>query len=104
MPGQSEDVGALRSGQTAARMTDEDHDRAVGFLDRDGMAQPIVLGHARRHEFAAGVVAGSERDREAQECAQAAQGAMAIGRCDACHRSVLFPVAQAVPSQSMMKP
>ena len=56
------DVGALLGGKTAAGVTDEDHDRVVGFLDRDRVPQAVIVGDAcRRHDFI-GMGAGAERD------------------------------------------
>ena len=46
------DVVALRGGQAAARVADEDHDRAIGFLHRDRMTLAIIVGNARRHDLA----------------------------------------------------
>ncbi len=43
-------------------MTDEDDDGAVGFLDRDRMTQPIIVGNARGHGFSGGVGARPERN------------------------------------------
>ena len=41
-------VGALRGGQAAAPVADEDDDRAVGLLDRDRMALAIIVREAAR--------------------------------------------------------
>jgi len=59
---QSHDVGALWNGQAAACVTDENHDGAVGFLDRDRMTQAVIVGNARRHDFSAGICARTQRD------------------------------------------
>ncbi len=48
-------------------MTDEDDDRAVGFLDRDRMTQAVIVGNARRHDFSAGIGARTQRDGKAGE-------------------------------------
>src|SRR6266576_3146625 len=71
-------------------MTDENDGRAVGFLNRDRMTQAVIVGNTRRRDFA-GIRACTQRDRSASECAEQAQGSMAIGRCSVCHRSVLVP-------------
>ena len=73
-------VGALRGGQAAARVTDENHDRAVGFLDRDRMTQPIVVGNARCRRDFVGMRAGAERDGETDKRSGDAESALAIGR------------------------
>ena len=40
-------VGALGSGKAAAAVADENHDGAIGLLDRDRMTQAIIVGDAR---------------------------------------------------------
>jgi len=82
-PGKTDDVGALCSGQAPARVTDEDDDGSVGLLDRDRMAQPVVLGNARRRDFAGrtgDIRTRAQHDGKAHERAQQAQGSMAIDR------------------------
>src|SRR5258708_20600096 len=59
-------------------MTDENDDRAVGFLNRDRMTQAVIVGNARRHHFSAAIGAGTQRGRKAKECAEQAQGSIAI--------------------------
>ena len=56
-------VGALGGGKAAARMTDEDDDRLIGFLDGDRVALAIIVGNARRHRVV-GMGAGSKRHGE----------------------------------------
>src|SRR5260370_28012787 len=54
------------------------------------MTQAVIVGNARRHPFSAGI-APTQRDRKASECAQQAQGSIAIDRYSVCHRAVLVP-------------
>src|SRR5260370_29576977 len=72
-------------------MTDENDDRAVGFLNGEGLTQAVIVGNARRHHFSAAIGAGTQRGRKAKECAEQAQGSIAIGGCSVCHRAVLVP-------------
>jgi len=72
-------VGALGGGEAAAAAADENDDRAVGFLDRDRMAQAIVVGHARRRYDIGGVLAGAERDGKTDQRSRQADGAPEIG-------------------------
>src|ERR1700687_3092430 len=72
-------------------MTDENDDGAVGFLNRDRMTHAVIVGDARRHHFSAGIGAGTQRGRKAKECAEQAQGSIAIDGCSICHRAVLVP-------------
>ena len=67
-------VGALGGGEAAAPAPDENHDRAVGFLHRDRMAQAIVVRHAcRRHDIGV-VLAGAERHGKPDQRSRQAQG------------------------------
>ena len=59
-------------------MADEDHDRAVGFLDRNRMALPIIVGSAGRRHFV-GVLAGAQRHGNTEQRPRQAEGALAIG-------------------------
>ena len=79
-------------------MTDEDHDGAVGFLDRDRMAQAIIVRNARGRHFVAGMGAGSQHDGKTDKRSRHAEDAIAIDGCFGCHRFVL------VPPQSVIKP
>ena len=92
-------IGALRSGETAARLADEDDDRAVGFLDGDRMALAVVVGKRRRDDLRVGVLAGPQHDGKADERSRQAEGAAAIER--AC--SVVIGLVL-VPPQSVIKP
>src|ERR1700719_2406014 len=86
-------------------MADEDDDRMVGFLNRDGMAQAVVFGDARRHDLSAGIVAAAEHCGNGGECAQQTQASTAIDCYFFSHRSVPQPRRCSVsPSQSMIKP
>ena len=58
---------------------DEDDDRTVGFLDRDRVAQAIVVGHARRRHHVGGVVAGTKRHGKTDQRSRQAEGAPEIG-------------------------
>jgi hypothetical protein len=66
-------------GKAAPSATDEDHDRAVGFLDRDRMAQAVVVGHARRRHHLGGVLAGAKRYGNTDQRSRQAEGAPGIG-------------------------
>jgi hypothetical protein len=72
-------VGALGGGKAAASAADENHDRAIGFLDRDRMAQAIVVGHARRRRHIGGVLAGAKRHGKPDQRSRQAEGAPGIG-------------------------
>src|SRR5260221_12559807 len=72
-------------------MTDEDDDRPVGFMDRNGMTQPVMVGTACRHGLCPAICARTQRCREANERAVKPQGSEAIGRCSMCRHPVLLP-------------
>ncbi len=75
---QAEHVAALRSGQTAARLADEDDDRAVGFLNGDRMTQAIVGGIALGNELRLGMLAGAQHHGKTGKRSRHAEGAAAI--------------------------
>ena len=79
------DVGALRCSQAAAGMANENDDRAIGVRHGDRMPQAVVCRHARRHDIR-GLLARAERRREADECADQAQGTEVV-------TGVLFVIA-----------
>ena len=75
---QPDHVGALRGGKSAPRLPDEDHDRAVGFLDGDRMALAIIVGKALGHGDVAGVPAGTQHDGQTDKRSRQAESATAI--------------------------
>ena len=86
-------------GKTAAAVTDEDHDRLVGFLHRDRMAQAIIVGDAGGRHLVAGVRAGAERDGKAE------QRCLPCGSARLRSTGVLVVIVLVlVPPQSVMKP
>jgi hypothetical protein len=88
---QAHDVDALRAGEAATGMTDEHHDRAVGFGHGDRMTLAVIIGYAGGQDFRGLRRAGAERRRKAQRGAKHARGFDAMVRCSRCHRSVLVP-------------
>jgi len=87
-------------------LTDEDDDGMAGLLDRDRVAQPVIVGNGRSHEFTV-MRAGAEHDGNANENSDHPRGAMAFDWCCACHRVPLAPsyaFIASVRAQSMMKP
>ena len=72
-------------------MTDENHDRSVGFGDGDRMPLAIVVGKACGH-FLACQRAGPEHRREAGEGADKAQRAIAIEMVSARQSTHCFRV------------
>ena len=88
-------VGALRSGKTAARMTDEDHDGSVGFLDHDRMPQAVIVRNARRHFLV--VRASAEHDGETGEHSSHTEERLRS-------TGIMAVIVVLVPPQSVMKP
>jgi hypothetical protein len=72
-------------------MTDEHHDRAVGFGYRDRMTVTVIIRHAGGHDFRGLRRAGAKRRRKAEEGAKHVQGFAAMERNSRCHGSVLVP-------------
>jgi hypothetical protein len=79
-------VGALLGGKTAAGMTDEKHDRAVGFRDRDRMPLAIIGGGTQCGHWLVGMRAGTEQDGETGKRSRQAEAAIAIEGHIGCHR------------------
>ena len=96
---QSHHVGALLGGQAPARVTDENHDRTVGLLDRDRMPQPVIVRNARRRRHFVGMGARAESDGETDKRPGDAESALAIDGY--LWLSSCFVL---VPPQSVIKP
>jgi hypothetical protein len=58
-------------------MTDENHDRLVGFLNGDRMALAIIVGNARR-QLLVGMLASPERDGKADKRSRDEEGSLAV--------------------------
>src|SRR3981189_460226 len=66
-------------------MTDEDDDRAVGFLNSDRMTLAIIVGNARRHDFVS-MRASAQHDCKTDKRSRDAVGAIAADGYSGCHR------------------
>src|ERR1700704_3399213 len=66
-------------------MTDEDDDRAVGFLNSDRMTLAIIVGNARRHDFVS-MRASAQHDCKTDKRSRDAVGAIAVDGYSGCHR------------------
>jgi hypothetical protein len=84
-------------------MTDENHDRAISFVNGDGVTLAVIVRDARSDDFTTGLGACPQHGRKANERTQEAQRLGAINRRSASHRSVLVRI-RAAAFQSMMKP
>ena len=74
----SHHIGALVRGKSAAATADEYDHRAIGFLNRDRMAQAIIVRHAcRRHRV--GVLAGAQHHGKTDQRSREAESALAVG-------------------------
>src|ERR1700738_4273881 len=65
-------------------MTDENHDRLVGFLNGDRVALAIIVGNARRQLFV-GMLASSERDGKTDKRSRDEEGSLAVDGNFGCH-------------------
>jgi hypothetical protein len=70
-------------------MTDEHHDRAVGFSHRNRMTLAVIDAGGR--DFGGVRDAGAERGRKTEQGAKRPQRLDAMERNSGCHRSVLVP-------------
>src|SRR3954470_4167041 len=65
-------------------MADENDDRAVGFVNSDGMTLAIIVGNTRRH-FILGMPASSKHDCKADKRSRDAERTLAIEGYLGCH-------------------
>src|SRR5436309_8085674 len=70
-------------------MANEDDNRPVAFMNRNGMTQAVIVGNACRHDFCTGC-ACTQRDCETNQRATKAQGSESVGESFICHRPLLL--------------
>src|SRR5437773_2400871 len=70
-------------------MANEDDDRPVAFMNRNGMTQAVIVGNACRH-FCIGS-ACTQRDCEPNESPAKTEGSELVGGSFICHRSLFSP-------------